>query len=87
MKNFKVTGIIFVSIILQSFFITSMAKTEEQAYKVVHSEKEFEIRYYPKPPWQLFIQKPDHIKSFPDQVSGNSQDIFLGVMNLIPGYQ
>ncbi len=47
MKNFKVTGIIFVSIILQSFFITSMAKTEEQAYKVVHSEKEFEIRYYP----------------------------------------
>ncbi len=47
MQNFKVTGIIVISIILQSFFITTMAKTEEQVYKVVHSEKEFEIRYYP----------------------------------------
>lgn len=47
MQNFKVTGIIVISIFLQSFFITTMAKTEEQVYKVVHSEKEFEIRYYP----------------------------------------
>lgn len=47
MRNFNVNRIIFVSIILQSFFITGMAKTEEQSYKVVHSEKEFEIRFYP----------------------------------------
>jgi hypothetical protein len=47
MLNFKISTIIFVSIIIQSFFITAMAKTEEQLYKVVHLEKEFEIMYYP----------------------------------------
>jgi hypothetical protein len=47
MLNFKIRTLIIVSIIIQSLFITAMAKTEEQVYKVVHSEKEFEIRFYP----------------------------------------
>lgn len=34
-------------ILIQSLTIMASAKTEEQKYKVVHSEKEFEIRYYP----------------------------------------
>lgn len=34
-------------IIIQSFTLMASAKTEKQKYKVVHSDKEFEIRYYP----------------------------------------
>jgi SOUL heme-binding protein len=47
MLNLKMNTLIFVSIIIQSIFIPAMAKTEEQVYKVVLSEKEFEIRFYP----------------------------------------
>jgi hypothetical protein len=42
MVNLKMNTLIFVSIIVQSIFITAMAKTEEQIYKVVYSEKEFD---------------------------------------------
>lgn len=34
-------------LIVQSQTFIAMAKTEQQKYKVVYSEKEFEIRYYP----------------------------------------
>ena len=34
-------------LIFQSFTFKTMAKTEQQNYKVVYSEKDFEIRFYP----------------------------------------
>ncbi len=33
--------------LFQSIGIMAFAETEEQKYKVIKSEKEFEIRYYP----------------------------------------
>jgi len=34
-------------LIIQAFTLTTMAKTEEQKYTVVYSDKKFEIRFYP----------------------------------------
>lgn len=46
--TFVIISIIFVVfIILQSFTIMSTNKTELQKYSVVHTEKEFEVRFYP----------------------------------------
>ena len=48
MQKIKTTGINFVVlIIIQSITIMASAKTEEQKYSVVYSEKDFEIRFYP----------------------------------------
>jgi hypothetical protein len=47
MLAIKKNTIIIVSLFFQTFLITAMAKTEEQKYKVVYSEKDFEIRFYP----------------------------------------
>jgi hypothetical protein len=38
---------ILIIIILQSFTLMSVKKTEEQKYTVVHKDKDFEIRFYP----------------------------------------
>ena len=38
---------ILTILIIKSVTYTTMAKTEKQKYDVVHSEKEFEIRFYP----------------------------------------
>jgi hypothetical protein len=47
----KVLSKTFVAILtilsIESVTSTTMAKTEKQKYDVVHSEKEFEIRFYP----------------------------------------
>jgi SOUL heme-binding protein len=46
--TFVIISIIFVLfIILQSFTIMSTNKAELQKYSVVHTEKEFEVRFYP----------------------------------------
>jgi hypothetical protein len=48
MRLFKTFNIIFLLfIIIQSHTNIAMAKTEEQKYRVIKSEKEFEIRFYP----------------------------------------
>jgi hypothetical protein len=38
---------LLTALLFQSIGIMAFAKTEEQKYKVIKSEKEFEIRYYP----------------------------------------
>jgi len=47
----KISGRTFIAILtilsIESVTITAMAKTEKQKYDVVHSEKDFEIRFYP----------------------------------------
>jgi hypothetical protein len=43
----KVTSPILLLLIIQTFPIMASAKTEEQKYTVLHSEKKFEIRFYP----------------------------------------
>ena len=48
MRLFKTFNIIFLLlIIIQSHTNIAMAKTEEQKYRVIKSEKEYEIRFYP----------------------------------------
>ena len=47
MYTTKTTFTIFLLLILQTFTIMASAKTEKQKYRIVHSEKEFEIRFYP----------------------------------------
>lgn len=47
MQIMKATASIFWLLIIQSITIMASAKTEEQKYKVVQSEKDFEIRFYP----------------------------------------
>ena len=42
-----ISTIFILFLILQSFTIMSTQKTELQKYSVVHSEEEFEIRFYP----------------------------------------
>ena len=46
-RNIFFTINIALLLIIQSFTFNTMAKTEEQKYKVVYSDKEFEIRFYP----------------------------------------
>jgi SOUL heme-binding protein len=43
----KVTISIILLLIIQAFNLMASAKTEEQKYRIVHSENEFEIRFYP----------------------------------------
>lgn len=45
-RNFLIINLALL-LIIQSFTFKTMAKTEQQNYKVVYSEKEFEIRFYP----------------------------------------
>jgi hypothetical protein len=48
MKILNNTFVVLLSIlIIESITSTTMAKTENQKYDVVHSEKDFEIRFYP----------------------------------------
>jgi hypothetical protein len=47
MKTFKATIITFLTLLIMQSFTTMAAKTEEQKYTIIHSEKEFEIRFYP----------------------------------------
>jgi hypothetical protein len=48
MKIFNATSIKFLSLLLiQSLTTMVSAKTEEQKYRIVLSDKEFEIRLYP----------------------------------------
>ena len=48
MRLFKTFNIIFLLlIIIQSHTNIAVAKTEEQKYRVIKSEKEYEIRFYP----------------------------------------
>ena len=48
MKILNNTFVVLLSIlIIESITSTTMAKTEKQKYDVVHSEKDFEIRFYP----------------------------------------
>ena len=48
MRLFKTFNIIFLLlIIIQSHTNIAMAKTEEQKYRVIKSEKDYEIRFYP----------------------------------------
>jgi hypothetical protein len=48
MRLFKTFNIIFLLlIIIQSHTNIAMAKTEEQKYRLIKSEKEYEIRFYP----------------------------------------
>ena len=42
-----ISVILILFLILQSFTVMSTNKTEIQKYSVVHSEEEFEIRFYP----------------------------------------
>jgi hypothetical protein len=43
----NIIRISFLLIIIQFFTINAMAKTEEQKYRVVHTDDELEIRFYP----------------------------------------
>ena len=43
----KVSVIIFSLLIIQTTNVMAADKTEKQSYRIVHKEKEFEIRYYP----------------------------------------
>lgn len=48
MITLRTSVLIFLLYTFFPIINTAMANTEEQPYKVVHSEKEFEIRFYPK---------------------------------------
>ncbi|MDX2279866.1 MAG: hypothetical protein NW218_09785 [Saprospiraceae bacterium] len=41
------TLVILLFLFFQSYTVISSKKTETQAYKVILTEKDFEIRYYP----------------------------------------
>ncbi len=43
----KAAVLIFWLLLIQTFTIMASVKTEEQKYKVVQSQKDFEIRFYP----------------------------------------
>jgi len=45
--NILVTAIAIIIMLLQSFTIMSANKTEQQQYRVILEEKDFEIRFYP----------------------------------------
>lgn len=47
MKTFKSTIITFLTLLIMQSFTTMSARTEEQKYTIVHTEKEFVIRFYP----------------------------------------
>ena len=48
MRNFhRVLTVILFVVVIQSFTTMAFAKTEHQKYRVIHTEKEFEIRFYP----------------------------------------
>ena len=47
MNRFKLIIIASIAFSLQTYLLPAFAKTEEQKYRVVHSEKDFEIRFYP----------------------------------------
>jgi hypothetical protein len=43
----KATVIILLTIFIQTYSTMASAQTERQKYRVVHTEKEYEIRFYP----------------------------------------
>lgn len=49
MRTIKIVGILFfvLFVLVQSYMIMATNRTEQQKFKVVHTEKQFEIRYYP----------------------------------------
>ncbi|MEI8087169.1 MAG: heme-binding protein [Paludibacter sp.] len=49
MRTIKIAGILFfvLFVLVQSYMIMATNRTEQQKYTVVHTEKEFEIRFYP----------------------------------------
>lgn len=49
MRTIKIAGILFIVlfVLVQTYLIMATNRTEQQKYKVVHTEKEFEIRFYP----------------------------------------
>ena len=47
MQIMKAAVLIFWLLLIQTFTIMASVKTEEQKYKVVQSQKDFEIRFYP----------------------------------------
>jgi len=49
MRTIKITGILFIGlfVLVQFYLIMATNRTEQQKYKVIHTEKEFEIRFYP----------------------------------------
>jgi hypothetical protein len=46
-KFHRVLTVILFVVVIQSFTTMAFAKTEHQKYRVIHTEKEFEIRFYP----------------------------------------
>jgi hypothetical protein len=42
-----ISVLILLTILLQSFIIMSINKTEEQKYRIIQKHKDFEIRFYP----------------------------------------
>jgi hypothetical protein len=55
----KINLTIVSLLILQTFTIMASAKTEQQKYRVVHTEKEFEIRFYPTATLATIYSKAD----------------------------
>lgn len=49
MRTIIITGILFIVlfVLVQSYMIMATNRTEQQKYTVIHTEKEFEIRFYP----------------------------------------
>ena len=49
MRTIKIAGILFIVlfVLVQSYMIMATNRTEQQKYKVIQTEKEFEIRFYP----------------------------------------
>lgn len=49
MRTIKIAGILFIVlfVLVQSYLIMATDRTEQKKYKVVHTEKEFEIQFYP----------------------------------------
>jgi hypothetical protein len=67
MKISKLIIITAITFNVQTYFQPAMAKTEEQRYKVVYSEKEFEIRFYPSATLATYYSEVNTYK----ELSGN----------------
>lgn len=88
MRLFRTSTIIFLLlIIIQSHTIIAVAKTEEQKYRVIRSEKEFEIRFYSEKLRKLLIEnKIGYYRNFrylgydsPFRLTGRRNEIIVSV--------
>jgi hypothetical protein len=61
------TLIILLFLFFQSYTVISSKKTETQAYKVVRTEKDFEIRYYPAVTMATILSAEKSYKSLGNQ--------------------